>query len=257
MNENLVSVIVPNYNCEKYIEETLNSILKQTYKNIEIIIIDDYSSDKSYQIALTYAQKYQNIKVERLEKNSGAAVARNRGIKLAQGKYIAFLDSDDIWLEVKLEKQIKLMEDMNYNMTFTGYEHVNELGEKIGVEIRTPKKVSYNMLLWHDYFGCLTVVYNQQKLGKIYSENIRKNNDYSLFLNILKKEKFAYSVKENLAKYRIRKGSISRNKIQTIKPHYYLIRKIEKQSTLKSIICVFSHFLIKKIYKEKKIRSIK
>lgn len=253
MKEKLVSVIVPNYNCEKYIEETLNSILNQTYKNIEIIVIDDCSNDKSFEIALDYSQKHSNIIVEKLEKNSGAATARNRGIELANGKYIAFLDSDDIWLETKLEKQIRFMEDMGYAMTFTSYEHMNESGEALRIKVRTPKKVSYKMLLWHDYFGCLTVIYDQEKLGKIYSENIRKNNDYSLFLNILKKENFAYSLKENLAKYRIRKGSISRNKFQTIKPHYYLIRKIEKQSVLKSITCIFSHFLIKKIYKEKRI----
>lgn len=253
MSRKLVSVVVPNYNCEKYIRETLNSILNQTYKNIEIIIIDDCSSDESYKIALNYATKFSNIKVIRLEKNSGAAIARNKGIEIASGEYIAFLDSDDIWLETKLEKQIKIMEDKNYGITFTGYEHINETGEKLGIEIRTPKKVNYNMLLWHDYFGCLTVVYNQRKLGKIYSENIRKNNDYSLFLNILKKENYAYSLNENLAKYRIRKGSISRNKIHTIKPHYYLIRKIEKQSIFKSIMCIFSHFLIKKIYKEKRV----
>ncbi|WP_294095053.1 glycosyltransferase family 2 protein [uncultured Cetobacterium sp.] len=253
MNEKLVSVIVPNYNCEKYIGETLGSILEQSYKNIEIIIIDDCSTDNSYSIALNYSKKYSNIIVEKLEKNSGAGIARNRGIELATGEYIAFLDSDDIWHKEKLKNQIRFMEKNNYAMSFTSYEHINEEGKRLGLEIRVPKKVSYNMMLWHDYLGCLTVVYNQRIHGKVYSEDIRKNNDYSLFLNILKKEKYAYGLREPLAKYRIRKGSISRNKLQTIKPHYHLIRSIEKKSVFKSVLCIFSHFLIKKIYKEKKL----
>lgn len=250
--EPLVSVVIPNYNCGKYIRETLESVINQNYKNIEIIIIDDCSTDNSMEIVKKYQKIDLNIKVEIMKSNQGAAICRNRGIELAKGEYIAFLDSDDLWNENKISKQIKFMEENNYNFSFTGYEHIDESSNKLGIKIRVPQKVSYNMLLWHDYFGCLTVMYNQKKLGKIYSENIRKNNDYSLFLNILKKERYAYGIKENLAKYRIRNGSISRNKWKTIKPHYNLLRNIEKKSILKSILCIGTHFLIKKIYKEQK-----
>jgi glycosyltransferase involved in cell wall biosynthesis len=130
--EKLVSIITPNYNCVQFIAQTIESVLAQTYQNWELIIIDDCSTDGSYEIARSYAKRDKRIKVFRMEKNSGAALARNKGIELSHGDYLAFLDSDDIWISEKLEKQLQFMQTNNCDFSFTEYEHIDERGISIG-----------------------------------------------------------------------------------------------------------------------------
>lgn len=247
--EKLVSIITPNYNCEKYIVETIESVLSQTYQNWEMLIIDDCSTDKSRDIILEYSKKDCRIKYIFMEKNSGAAFCRNSGIELSKGKYLAFLDSDDIWTTDKLKKQIEFMEKEDVDFTYSKYTHIDEEGNSLRLRARIPSKLSYQSMLFHCYTGCLTVVYNQEKLGKIYGPNISKSNDYGLFLQVLKKVSKARGIKENLAFYRIRKNSISRNKWKKFTPHFNLLNKIEGINKISSLFYIITNVLIKKVYK--------
>lgn len=252
MKSPLVSIITPNYNCEEFINNTIESVLGQTYKNWELLIIDDCSKDKSIDKVQEFIKKDSRIKLIKMKMNSGAALCRNKGIEFAKGKYIAFLDSDDIWLSKKLEKQIDFMEKNNIDFTYSQYTHMDENGNSLKVKARVPEKISYKKMLFHCYTGCLTVVYNQESLGKIYGPDISKSNDYGLFLQVLKKSKKARGIKENLAYYRIRKNSISRNKWKKIEPHLYLLNKVENINIFTSLFLIFTNVLIKKIYKYKR-----
>lgn len=247
--EPLVSIITPNYNCEKYISETIDSVLNQTYKNWEMIVVDDCSSDSSIKIIEDYIKKDSRIKLIKMEKNSGAALCRNRAIEISKGKYLAYLDSDDLWLEKKLEKQISYMEKENIDFTYSEYTHIDENGNSLNLKAKIPKKLNYLKMLFHCFTGCLTVIYNQEKIGKIYGPNISKSNDYGLFLQVIKKANKARGLKENLAYYRIRKNSISRNKWKKVEPHLYLLNKIENINIVASLFLIFTNVLIKKVYK--------
>ena len=230
----LVSIITPLYNSEIFIEETIESVLKQTYKEWEMIIVNDCSKDKGMEIVKKYSEKDKRIKLFNNKINLGGAGTRNVAIKNSQGKYIAFLDSDDIWKENKLEKQIKFMEKNNYYFSYTKYERINEAGEKMNLVSIIPDKLNYKDMLKRDSIGCLTAIYNQESLGKIYMPNIRINQDYALWLEILKKTKYAYGLQENLALYRVRENSLSQKKLKQLKYFWEMYRKYNKQSILKS-----------------------
>lgn len=244
-----VSIITPTYNCGKYIGETIESVINQSYKDWEMIIVDDCSKDDTQEIVEKYTEKDNRIKYIKLEQNSGAAIARNKAMELATGKYMAFLDSDDIWSKDKLEKQINFMEENNYNITCTEYEQIDEQGKKLEKIIKVKNKVDYNGVLLTCPIGNSTVIYNVEKLGKFIVPNIRKRNDDALWLQMLKKEKFIYGIDEILMKYRIRTNSISSNKIDLVKYHWHLYRDIEKLSLLRSIfhICFWGIIKILKL----------
>lgn len=250
---NLVSIITPNYNCGRFIAQTIESVLAQTYNNWEMLIVDDCSTDNSVQIALSYAEKDQRIKVIRNENNGGAAISRNKAIELAQGEFIAFLDSDDLWLPDKLEKQIEFMRQNNCDFSFTEYEHIDEENHSLLKVAKVTKKLTYAKMMFHCFPGCLTVVYNQNVVGKVYAQDIKKNNDNALFYPVLKKCKNARGIPECLGLYRIRKGSISRNKLKMIKPYITVLHDFEKHTLFLSYFCVATHFLIKILFKYKKI----
>ena len=246
----LISIITPTYNCGEFIAETIESVLKQTYKNWEMIIVDDCSTDNTNEIVNTYITKDKRIKYYCLKKNSGAAIARTKAIDLAKGSYIAFLDSDDIWLPNKLEYQLFTMKKNNWNFTCTDYEQVDENGKKLNKVIKSVKKTDYNRLLLDCPVGNSTVMYNAEKLGKFTVPNIRKRNDDALWLQMLKKEKYIYGIDMILMQYRVRSNSISSNKIQLIKYHWFLYRDIEHLGKLRSIFhiclwCVIKVFRIK------------
>ena len=249
----LVSIITPNYNCGNFIALTVESVLAQTFTDWEMLIQDDCSSDNSYEIALEYARKDPRIKVFRNEKNSGAAITRNNAIRISQGKYLAFLDSDDIWFPEKLERQIEFMQKNNCDFVFSEYEQIDENNNALGVKVTTTEKLTYTKLLMHGWPGCLTVMYDQDKLGKIYTPYIPKNNDHALFLKVLKVAENALGMKECLALYRIRRKSISRNKWQMIQPYIRVVNEFEKKPLLFAWFCVFTHIIMKKLFKEKKV----
>lgn len=245
----LVSIITPSYNSSKYIGKTIKSILSQTYTNWELIVIDDCSTDNSVEQLNIYADQDDRIKIISLEKNSGAAVARNTGIKYAQGRFIAFLDSDDTWNSNKLEKQIEFMLTNDYAFTYTAYHKVNENGGYLS-KVNIPIRASYDELLKTCVIGCLTAMYDAEKLGKITFPLIRKRQDFALWLKILKKVPFAYGLDDDLASYTVRNDSISANKFKAAQYNWYLYRKIENLSLIQSLY-YFSHYMIKGIIRAK------
>ena len=209
---NIVSIITPSFNSANYICHTVESVLNQSYTNWELLIVDDCSTDNSREIIQSYVNKDSRIKLICLEKNSGAAVARNTGIEEARGRFIAFLDSDDTWHPEKLEKQLHFMLNNDYAFTYTQYHQVNENGDLIG-DLYFPKRTNYHNLLKTCVIGCLTAMYDSHKIGKIYFPLIRKRQDYALWLKILKQIDYAYCVPMDLASYTVRSDSISANKI--------------------------------------------
>lgn len=241
--EDLVSIITPTYNCGKFINETIKSVLNQTYKNWEMIIVDDCSTDDTEKVVLKFDD--ERVKYHKLKINSGAAVARTTAMQLAKGSYMAFLDSDDIWTEDKLEKQLNFMKKNNYVFTCTSYEQIDENGNSLSKIINPVKKCSYNRLLLDCPVGNSTVMYDVKKMGKFEVPNIRKRNDDALWLQMLKKEKYIYGFNSILMKYRIRKNSISSNKLKVIKYHWILYRKIEHLSILRSLFHIFYWCVIK------------
>ena len=231
--EYLISIITPTYNCAQFIGETIKSVINQTYTNWEMIIVDDASNDNTEEVVKSI--KDERIKYIRLKENSGAATARNIAMENASGKFMAFLDSDDIWIKDKLEKQVKFMIDNNYNFSCTAYEKMNEKGDSLNKVFKPKKKADYNRILLDCPVGNSTVMYNVSNLGKFQVPNIRKRNDDALWLQILKKEKFIYGMPDILMKYRIRNNSISSNKLSLVKYHWYLYRKIEHLSVIRSV----------------------
>lgn len=253
--QNLVSIITPNYNCGRFISQTIESVLAQTYTDWEMLIVDDCSTDGSYEIALEYAAKDSRIKVFRNEQNSGAAISRNRAIEESKGEYLAFLDSDDLWMPEKLEKQIAFMCENNCDFSFTEYEHIDEENNSLLKVARTIKHLTYTKMMMHCFPGCLTVIYNQNTVGKVYARDIKKNNDNALFYPVLRKCHNAMGMSEVLGLYRIRKGSISRNKFKMIKPYITVLHDFEKHNLLLSYFCVLTHFVIKILFKYRKIKT--
>lgn len=255
MIQNLVSIITPLYNAEKYITETINSVINQTYKNWEMIIIDDCSSDNGAQIVKEYEKKDKRIKYIKLEENSGAAIARNIGIEKAKGEFIGFLDSDDLWKKDKLEKQINFMRQNEIAFSFTQYEKIDEESNKLNILVDVPSvPIGYRRCLLTTPIGCLTAVYSVKKLGKVYMPQIRKRQDIGLWLKILKNGIKAVPLKENLAEYRLVKGSTSFNKKSLLRYQWFLYRKIEKISVIESLFFLVT-IILTKIFKikEKKI----
>lgn len=253
MEKDLVSIITPTYNCGKFITETLESVIAQTYKNWEMIIVDDCSKDDTQIIVEKYIKKDKRIRYIKFEKNQGAAIARNTAIKEAKGKYIAFLDSDDLWSKDKLEKQLDFMKKNNYDFSYTNYEEINEKSQPLNIHVTGPKKITKSGMYNYCWPGCLTVMYNAEKVGLIQIENLSKNNDYAIWLKVIKKTN-CYLLDECLAKYRIRTGSISRNsKIKLIKYHYILYKDGEKMNAIKSIFNTIRNLIFGVI---KKIRYV-
>lgn len=236
MGENLVSIVVPVYNVEKYIKETITAIEQQTYANWELLLINDCSSDRSVEIIKEYEKKDPKIKLINLEKNSGAAVARNKGIENANGKYIAFLDSDDLWEANKLDKQIEFMEKNKYDFTYTAYDFADEEGNKINKKVNVPEKLTYKQALKNTTIFTSTVVFNIENLGKelIYMPNVRKGQDTATWWKVLKTGVIAYGLNESLSLYRRSNNTLSSNKIKALKRTWNLYRNVEKFSRLKS-----------------------
>lgn len=233
MEKKLVSIIMPTYNCARFISETIKSVLAQTYQNWELIIVDDCSKDNTEKIV----NNFQDARIQyyKLNQNSGAAVARTKAMQLANGSYMAFLDSDDLWKKEKLAKQIEFMEKNNYYFTCTAYEQIDGEGHKLNKIIKPKKQADYNRILLDCPVGNSTVMYNVESLGKFEVPNIRKRNDDALWLQILKKERYIYGMEENMMEYRVRENSISSNKLDLIRYHWILYREIEQLSIFRSI----------------------
>ena len=255
MEEELVSIIMPSYNTGKFIEKTINSVINQTYNNWELIIVDDCSNDNTDEIVKSINDS--RIVYLKNERNSGAAVSRNKALKEAKGRWIAFLDSDDLWKKDKLEKQIDFMKENNYYFSYTNYIEIDENDNSNGKIITGPKRITKTGMFNYCWPGCLTVMYDAKKIGLIQIEDIKKNNDYAMWLKVCKKAD-CYLLDEELAMYRKRSGSISNHSYMSlIKWHYRVFRKNEHQSVICSLFNTYKNMIfgtikkIKYILKEK------
>lgn len=253
----LVSIITPSYNVEKYISSTIDSVLNQSYQNFEMLIVDDMSTDNTCKIVNEYIKKDKRIKLFVLPKKGGASEARNKALKEANGKYVAFLDSDDLWKPEKLEKQIKFMEENNIDFSYTDYEYMDHNGKLIDKKRVCPKKVSYFRMLLGDSIGCLTVVYNAEKVGKISIPKLNKRNDYALWCKALKKVKKGYKLNEILSVYRSSDSSLSSGKkASLLKYHYELHTKINEFNCILAsfftLTNIVNYIINKKIRDKKK-----
>lgn len=241
--EELVSIITPVYNCEKIIEETIDSVQGQTYKNWEMILVDDCSIDKSGEIITQIAKSDSRIKYFRLNENSGAAVARNYALKQSNGRFVAYLDADDLWDKHKLEHQVKFMIENKYAFSCTDYEKINEAGNSLKKIVKIPKKVDYNLFLRNTIIQTVGVMIDTNLTGKelLVMPNIRRRQDAATWCQLLKSGFDCYEVPEKLSYYRVMSNSLSSNKIKAIKGTWYLYRKIEKLSLLQSCFCFMGY----------------
>ena len=233
MNE-LVSIITPCYNSEKFLDECISSVLNQTYQNWEMLIVDDNSSDNSSILINSYSKKDERIKPLYLNDNIGAAMARNKAISKAKGKYLAFLDSDDVWLPKKLEVQTNFMKKNNCSFVFSSYSVISD-DEKLNYTISVPETITYKRYLKNTIIGCLTVMLDKEKFKKIEMPNLRSSHDMALWLNLLKQEKYAYGIAQDLAIYREHKSSNTSNKFRAIYDVWNVYRKHEKLNLFYSI----------------------
>lgn len=216
MKNNLVSIIMPAYNAEKYIGEAIESVIAQTYKDWELVIVDDCSKDKTAEIAQSYVTKDSRIKLYKLKQNKGVANARNVAMEKAQGQYIVFLDSDDMWLPEKLAKQIEFMRENGYVFTYHDFRTFNINNDTLGKILHVPKQVDYNEFLKGNNTGsCLTTIIDRKVIDKIYMPD-KKHEDYICWLDIFKQYKVTgYGLNECLGYYRIGKESRSSNKLKS------------------------------------------
>lgn len=235
----LVSIITPVYNCEKLIEETIKCVIDQTYANWELLLVDDCSPDKSADIIKQYTKKDKRIKYFKLDQNSGAAVARNKALKESKGRFIAYLDADDLWKPEKIEKQVNFMLRNNYAFTCTNYEKIMEDGTSLNKIVKIPKKVDYNLFLRNTIIQTVGVMVDTKKTGKelLKMPNIIRRQDAATWCQLLKAGYDCYEVPENLSYYRVVNNSLSSNKLKAIRGTWKLYRDIEKLSLIKSCRC--------------------
>ena len=241
MEKKLVSIITPSYNTGEFISKTINSVINQTYKNWEMIIVDDCSADNSIEIINNFKKEEPRIILLKNKQNIGSGPSRNKAIDLAKGEIIAFLDSDDIWFNEKLSLHVKFMEERQSAFSHTSYGFVNENGDRIKSTYRVSKKpISYSDLLKRTEISCLTAMYDVNKLGKMYMPDLAKKQDYALWLDILKKGVYSDPLDIELAYYRQRKGSATNNKIKLILDHWGFLYNREKISFFKSVYYLLS-----------------
>lgn len=246
MND-LVSIIMPSYNSDKYIIDSINSIIAQTYVTWELIVVDDCSNDNTVAIIKSYADSRIRLFIN--NSNSGAAISRNRALRKAEGKWIAFLDSDDMWLPEKLERQLVFMEKNNYNFTYTDY-RINYNGVWLPYIYTGPNVVTKRTLYNYCYFSTITVIYNRNMIGLIQIENLKKNNDYAMWFQAIEKSP-CYRFPECLSVYVKHDDSISSGpKFKLIRYHYIMFRKGLSKSVFLAVLFTVNnlvHGVLKKI----------
>lgn len=248
----LVSIITPCYNSQDYISETINSVLNQTYTNWELIIVDDYSQDNSTSIIKKFQKENSKITLIENSNNLGAAYTRNKATEVANGDYIAFLDSDDLWKPNKLEFQLEFMLKNNTDVSFSSYELIDEAGKPLNKMVKSLPELTLEKLLKSNYIGNLTGIYNASKIGKITVKNLRKRQDWLLWIEALKRtNNKVLGIEESLAYYRVRKNSMSSNKVNLLKYNFLVFRRGLGFSFFKSLWYMFN-FLIEHFFKKSK-----
>lgn len=236
MTQDLVSIIMPTYKCGRFIAESIRSVQAQTYKNWELIVVDDCSEDGTVEAIIEFKNQDDRISLFHNVRNRGAAVTRNAALRHARGRWVAFLDSDDLWEPEKLEKQIRFMEGNGYLFSYTNYQEIDEESKGMGVFVSGPEHITKSGMFAFCWPGCLTVMYDREKIGLVQIADIKKNNDYAMWLKVCQKAD-CYLLPEVLAKYRRgRIGSVSSQSISTmIKWHYKLFRDAESMGVFSSL----------------------
>ena len=257
METPLVSIITPSFNSEKFISETIQSVQNQTYKNWEMIIVDDCSSDETVSIITRMALLDNRIQLFQSEKNSGTGIARNTALGKSKGRYISFLDADDLWKPQKLEKQIDFLKTNDLPFTFSFYDCIDEEGKPLNKKVEAPRNLSYRQLFFCNYVGNLTGIYDVNYFGKIAISSIRKRQDWMHWLTILKKVKTAQLIPESLAFYRIRKNSISASKLDLVKHNFTVYRTFHRFNIVVSLLCMAGFLFTQLIIKPHYIKTIK
>lgn len=253
----LVSIITPAYNSEKFIAEAIRSVQDQSYTNWEMIIVDDCSVDKTVAITEQIAQTDSRVKLFRLQENSGTGVARETALEKSTGKYIAFLDADDLWKPAKLETQINYLQNYNLPFTFSFYECINEEGTTLNKTVEAPRNLTYTQLFFCNYVGNLTGIYDADYFGKVHISSIRKRQDWMLWLSIMKKIKSAKPITESLAYYRIRQNSLSASKVDLLKHNFAVYRRFHGYNLVIASLCMTGFLFTQLIIKPRYINNIK
>lgn len=232
----LVSIVVPVYNAEKFLADTIGSVQTQTYDNWELLLVDDCSSDKSVGIIEKYQKDDKRIKLISMKHNSGAALSRNAGIDKATGQYLAFLDADDLWAKNKLETQIAFMQKNDYAFTYTDYEFADESGISTGKRVVVPSSITYRKALKNHIIWTSTVIVDLMKVSKDIASmpDVRRGQDAATWWKILRHVGSAYGINEVLSFYRRTTASLSANKLKAMKRTWYLFTKVEKLGLVKS-----------------------
>jgi glycosyltransferase involved in cell wall biosynthesis len=252
----LVSIITPTFNAEKFIRATIESVQNQSYQNWEMILVDDASTDKTIAIIKEFAQKDNRIKLTELSKNSGNGFARNVALEKAIGKYIAYLDADDLWFPMKLEKQIQFLKTNNLPFTFSFYDCIDEEGNSLTRRVEAPLELTYDQLFFCNYVGNLTAIYDADFFGKVVIEATQKRQDWRLWLTILKQIEVTKPVPEILALYRIRKDSISASKFKLIKHNFGVYREFHGFNFVFSVLLMTRFLFTQLIIKPRYIKKI-
>ena len=235
MND-LVSIIMPSYNCAGHLVESIRSVQAQTYQNWELLFVDDCSKDNTIEQVMILKEGDSRIKVLQNQRNCGAAFSRNTALRHARGRWIAFLDSDDVWEPTKLDRQIRFMEENDYAFSYTRYREMGVNSQPTGIKVSGPRHITKASMMSYCWLGCLTVMYDREKVGLIQIANIRKNNCYAMWLKVIRKAD-CYLLDECLAKYRRgRSGSIStQDYVTLIRWHYKLWHEAEGKNSILSL----------------------
>lgn len=250
----MISVVIPAYNAEKYISHTIDSVLVQTYTDYEIIVVDDCSKDKTYEIALSYADRYPNIRVYKNEQNSGVSHSRNFGVSVANGDYIAFLDSDDMWREDKLSKQVELLkQNPEAALCFTASSFIDDDGNELEYVLNVPEKIAFKTLLKQNLISCSSVVVKKSYMQEIKMQSDKMHEDFAVWLKILQKEPYAYGINEPLLKYRRLNNSKSSNKIKAAKMSWMVYRHIGLN--FPQTIYYMFHYAVRSLKKYSKLNA--
>ena len=256
MEKPLVSIITPSFNSEKFIAQTIQSVQNQTYQNWEMIIVDDCSSDQTVSIIEQFVTNDGRVRLFQLDINSGTGIARDMALSKAKGQYIAFLDADDLWKPIKLEKQIDFLKQHNLPFTFSFYDCIDEEGNTLNKRVEAPIYLSYRQLFFCNYVGNLTGIYEVKYFGKIAISSTRKRQDWMLWLTILKKVKYAKPVPESLALYRIRDNSLSASKIDLVKHNFAVYRNFHGFSYVTSLFIMIGFLAAQLMIKPRYVKKI-
>lgn len=234
-NQPLVSVIMPCYNMEKFIAYTIESVQRQTYPHWELLIVDDASTDKTAEIVKSHQNQDSRIHFTMKPKHSGIADTRNQCLNMANGRYLAFLDSDDLWHPEKLEQQLQFMTAKNIGFSYSSYDCVDETGNPLGKTIKAAGVLNYEAYLRNTIIGCSTVMLDKTIVGEVVVPNFRTSEDTATWLNILKKGFLAYAIEQPLTSYRIRQHSASSNKLNASSDLWRVYRQNEKLPLFKAL----------------------